>query len=100
MSDNEVTCDFLVPLTVRVDVETGQALEVWLHLESFQSSLPGRFIQEHGENLHVMLRNAFVDGHYFADGDDPIGDKALAIADRVTINEPEFPLRFTQDEES
>lgn len=99
--DNEITCDFLVPLTVRVNVETGQATEVWLHLEEFQSSASGWFAPVGApvdSEIKFCLRNAFIafgDGEdYCADGESELGDKALAIADRVRIINPEFQLRF------
>ena len=96
--DHIVTCDYSVPLTVRVNLDTGTVEEVNLHLDSFQSSPSGRF-QKIGGDLEVHFRDAFLDGGEFVDGEHPIGDRALAIADRVRIVNPEFSLPFTVDEE-
>ena len=98
MNENVITCDYSVPLTVRVDIKTEEVLEVWLHLESFQSSPPGRFRKVGGEQ-EVWFRDAFTEYGEFCDGENIIADRALAIADRVRITNPEFPLQFTVDEE-
>jgi hypothetical protein len=109
--DGEVTCDYMVPMTVRVNVGTGEVTEVWLHLESFQSSTPGRFKQTlpNGEVREIYLRNAFSDEithrdgvtplyGYACDGESELGDKALAIADRVTLDRTEIQITgFTLD---
>jgi len=92
-----VTCDYSVPLTVQVDTETEEVLEVWLHLDSFQSSPHGRF-QRIGGDLEAHFRDAFFEGGEFVDGEHPVGDRALAIADRVRISNPEFPLEFVLEE--
>lgn len=109
-----ITCDFSVPLTVRVDTDTGEVKEVWLHLDSFTSAPRGRFTRtkEDGSTQEVYLRNAFLaeeddrpggDG-YACDGESKLGDKALALADRVRIAGgvvtvgPEFQLPFTVDD--
>lgn len=89
--DAEVSCDYLVPLTVRVNVDTGRVLGVELHLDGFQQSAPGWFTQDKGslppqEGDHqITLRQAFIHGHEFADGEHPLADAALAIADRVDV---------------
>lgn len=99
----QVTVDYSVPLTVRVDLETKEVLEVWLHLESFQSSPRGRFTRD---NTSVCFRDVFIDDwngegvvDEFCDGEHPVADEAFAIADRVSIVNPEFPLEFTVDQE-
>jgi hypothetical protein len=109
--DRIVTCDYSVPLTVRVNVDTGEALEVNLHLDSFQSSPPGWFKRpsvldfagatQETEEYPACFRDVFIsgiegvaDGEY-CDGEHPLADEAFAIADRVKIVNPEFPVRFT-----
>jgi hypothetical protein len=97
--DRIITCDYSVPLTVRVNVDTGEALEVLLHLDSFQSLPRGRHQDSRG--FDVYFRDVFIsgiegvaDGEY-CDGEHPLADEAFAIADRVKIVNPEFPVRFT-----
>jgi hypothetical protein len=97
VDENVVTCDYSVPLTVRVNIKTEQVEDVWLHLDSFQSSPSGRF-QKIGGDLVAHFRDAFLEGGEFVDGEHPIGDRALAIADRVRISNPEFPLEFVLEE--
>lgn len=96
----EITVDYMAPVTVRVDMDSGEVLSVWLHLESFQSSPSGRFKGPGEDGLEVCFRNAFIagvegidDGEY-CDGENELGDKALAIADRVEIICPEFQVAF------
>lgn len=112
----EITCDYMVPLTVGVNTDTGEVTHVTLHLESFQSSMPGRFIRIEADGSFVgdettYFRNAYGDGigehGYAADGESELGDKALAIGDRVTITGvkrdnsggSEIELAFTLDPE-
>jgi len=115
MDENEITCDYMVPMTVRVNVETGEAVSVWLHLESFQSSQRGRFTQTDadGKVTETYFRNAFSDriekSHdgrelygYGCDGENELADQALAIGDRVTLhpNDIEIELKgWTLDDE-
>lgn len=97
------TVDYSVPLTVRVDLDTKEVLEVWLHLDSFQSSPPGRFVQvdEPGlghDSVRAYFRDVFLDldevQGEFCDGEHPLADEAFAIADQVRITNPEFQVAF------
>lgn len=96
-----VTCDFLVPLTVTVDLETGLPTGVVVHLDGFQSTPEGPWVKvPKGSGLdndlhHLYLRAAYLEGRLVGDGESELADKALAIADKVMAEREEIPVAFT-----
>lgn len=92
----EVTCDYMVPMTVRVDTDRGEVLEVWIHLESFQNPPRGWYASEKGGE-RLALRQAFLstteETGEFVDGESKLGDEALAIVDRLELATNEIELR-------
>ena len=102
----EVTVDYLVPLTVRVDLKDKVVTEVWLHLDCFQSTPRGRWRQlgDDGGGPDLYLRDVHIDldgeePGEFCDGEHPLADEAFAIADRVRLLKPEFQVDFILEEE-
>jgi hypothetical protein len=103
-----VSCDFMVPLTVRVDTDLGEVLGAELYLESFQSCPQGVWVQERwwhrlfGRGYsRVTFRSAWISdyqddsdeadwlGGEFVDGENETADAALALADRIAVD-PDF----------
>jgi hypothetical protein len=90
----EVTVDLMVPMTVRVDLDTGAVTgDAYLHLDGFQSSPQGRFVQqrEGKEAWEVCFRDVFfseewapdeIQSREVCDGEHPLADEAFAIIDK------------------
>jgi hypothetical protein len=98
------TVDYSVPLSVRVNLDTKEATEVWLHLDSFQVSPRGRFRSVSDglghDGTETWFRDVFIDlepevSGEFCDGEHPWADEAFAIADRVSITNSEFKVAFS-----
>ena len=107
----EVTVDIMVPMTVRVDLDTGTASEAWLHLDSFQSAPQGRFkgLDSQGREWEACFRDVFfgsadewapeeiADGE-ICDGEHPLADEAFAIVGKYRVARPEFQVELVRDD--
>ena len=104
------TVDYSVPLSVRI--ENGEVSEVWLHLDSFQSSPPGRYwaVGPDSDEREIYFRDVFfsddapeeIRSLEVCDGEHPLADQIFKIADNIRITGvkaatgPEFPLMWEQ----
>lgn len=104
----EATVDFLVPMTVRVDIDEGMVNGVWLHLDSFQDTLsaPLHYTDEKGKEHTVWMKDVFFGGDFaghefdreLGAGEHPLVERAFAIADRVRVDPSEFQPRYHVEE--
>ena len=105
----EVSCDYMVPLSVRVDTETGLVLSAELHLESFQSCPQGWWTPERWWHRlfsrraqRVTFRSAWISDYQdtsdeadwlegeFVDGENATADAALLLADQIDVVAPKM----------
>jgi hypothetical protein len=109
-----VSCDFMVPLSVTVDTDSGDVLHAELYLESFQSCPTGVWIRERWWHRllsrrgysRVTFRSAYITdyqddvhdddwiGGEYVDGQNPVADEALALADRIELDPDFMRLRW------
>lgn len=85
----EVTLDYSIPATVRVNTDTGEVLGAWIHTDDFNAILPEDIFTGCVDGLPEYL-NPDSD----ADGQHPIVQKALAISDTIYSTSGEIALRY------
>ena len=105
MTGRTVTVDYMVPLTVRLNYDTGEVSEVWLHLDSFQSSPPGKFTGPDGNTtcFHDVFFGSDgwpeeVAGKELVAGEHPLVERALELGSRVRIKPAEMSLNFVVED--
>lgn len=85
----EITIDYMVPVSVRVDVETGETRSISLAGESFQFGDP--------KLTQIFTCNAVVDGEEldeYIPHEHPVAVKALEIAGNLRLAATEMILPF------
>lgn len=97
-----VTIDYMVPLTVRIDMDTKEILEVWLHLEGFQGGpeFPLKYELD-GKEYTTYFKDVFfwgdawpaeVIGRELGPDEHPLVREALEVGGKVNIVPAEVKL--------
>ena len=85
---NRITVDYLVPLTVNIDLTTGRVDRVSLHLDSFQDTDEVRVFA--GCSGDPTLPEYLPLTH-------PLAKRMVKLAEGVSIYTPEFDVLFTAE---